>query len=157
MSNLPPRYRYILAFGSNLGDRAHNCRQGIIQLGAYVRFLRFSPETITPPLRSPLYDTQDHEDYLNFIAETSSALAPAALYQCISEIEDRIGHPRADKWQPRKIDVDILLWARDEHQDFSCCTRLHYRDDGGLCIPHPSLIQRGFLLTALRDDFKIVV
>jgi 2-amino-4-hydroxy-6-hydroxymethyldihydropteridine diphosphokinase len=158
MSNSLLPYRYVLAFGSNLGDRRHHCQEGVRLLSAHVEFMRFSPWQLTAPLRSPHYDTLDHEDYLNFVGEAASGLSPEALYREIVIIEDLLGHPRARKWQARQFDVDILLWARNNHQDFSLCSPLAYAGEmhgAALSIPHPPLAQRDFLLQALHKELEI--
>lgn len=148
-------YRYILAFGSNRGDRANNCQRGIALLSEHCRFRRFSPGTRTAPLSSPHHNTAGHDEYLNFIGEAESALEPASLYRFIAGIEDAIGHDRYERWLPRHLDVDILLWAYNDHELFSHCTPRRYEDEQGLSIPHYGLWQRDFLVQALQEDFGI--
>lgn len=141
-------YRYILAFGSNLGDRNLHAQKSLALLSPWVEILRQSPWLCTKPLSNKLYDTQDHEDYLNFVVEALSPLDPYQLYGEISKIEDRIGHDRSAKWLPRQIDIDILCYARhQEGKEFLACERLTLaaHELSNLTIPHPCLDSRDFL------------
>ncbi|MFK7826984.1 MAG: 2-amino-4-hydroxy-6-hydroxymethyldihydropteridine diphosphokinase [Oligoflexales bacterium] len=149
-------HRYLLSFGSNLGNRQENCQFGLELLSQHVRNIRCSRWISTEPLTSPEYDTTDHQDYLNFVLEVSSCLSPAQLYRMIVSIEDKIGHSRADKWLPRQLDIDILFWANNDHRDFVSCSPLSYSNiDDDLLIPHQGFWSRDFLLNLIEKDLCI--
>lgn len=141
----------MLAFGSNLGDRPHNCQRGIALLAPSLSFLGFSPWLTTEPLQAPGYDTSAHEPYLNFVADIATHLTPSSLYQEIVRIEDLIGHQRSRKWLPRHLDIDILLWAHNHHTRFADCPPLRFNAHESLVIPHAQLGERQFLLQALKS------
>ncbi len=54
-------------------------------------------------------------------------------------MERRLGRERAERWGPRSIDIDILVFG-DEAVD-----------EAGLHIPHPRLTERAFALAPLVD------
>jgi 2-amino-4-hydroxy-6-hydroxymethyldihydropteridine diphosphokinase len=147
-------YRYLLAFGSNLGDREAHCRRGLDVLATVLTIRHSSPWVYTPALISPLYDCSDHGEYLNFVIDSATALGPEQLYQEIVAIEDRIGHDRQSKWRPRQLDIDILAWSDNDAALFvSCSPRRWYGELSQLQIPHPELQQRTFLLEAIASLF----
>jgi len=139
-------FRYLLAFGSNKGQREKHFQTGLSLL-AKTGLLRWkSRELITAPLSSPLYDTSSHETYLNMVADWETHLAPPELYYEISQIEDFVGHDRKKKWQPRELDIDLLFWAKNDASIFTDCSRLLYHMAGGsLQVPHPDFWKRQFL------------
>ena len=147
-------YRYILAFGSNKGNRKKHCFRALESLTQYASILRQSAWLITKPLRSKDYDTCDHEDYLNFIVEIKTNLRPVALYKQIQKTEDLIGHSRKRRWLPRELDIDILFFSKDDHIDFNDCTMLIFKESG-LKIPHQSFFERDFLVNLVKSNFKI--
>ena len=149
-------HRYLLSFGSNLGNRQQNCEQGLQLLSQYVQDQRCSRWISTAPLTSSEYDTTDHQYYLNFVVVGSSSLNPPDLYDVIAAIEDRVGHSRVEKWLPRNLDIDILFYAKDDHQDFIACSPLkYYSKYNSLEVPHQGFWQRGFLQELVEQDLGI--
>lgn len=137
-------YTYILAFGSNLGDREANCLRGEQYLSKFGSILRISRHLHTEPLKSDKFQVEENQEYfLNYILEYRTTLAPLPLYEKIRIIEDELGHSRGSKkWASRFLDIDILELKREEKLSFS---------EGGLHIPHPELQNRPFLLELLKD------
>ncbi|NRA46767.1 MAG: 2-amino-4-hydroxy-6-hydroxymethyldihydropteridine diphosphokinase [Oligoflexales bacterium] len=149
-------YRYLLSFGSNLGNRHENCEHGLKLLSQHLKNIKCSRWISTPPLRSVEYDTTDHGDYLNFVLEASSSMSPPELYRLIVKIEDQIGHSRADKWLPRQLDIDILFYAEDDHHEFATCSPLSYScKNSDLVVPHTGFWQRDFLQKLVHQDLAI--
>ncbi len=145
-------YIYILAFGSNLGDRERNYQRGRDYLVQFGEILRSSPSIYTEPLESPLIPTVENQNhFLNAIIEYRCPLGPQALYDKIVDIENELGHDRLHKWAPRHLDIDILQFAEDiPGQHFHRSRQLHWKQ-GTLCIPHPELQNRPFLLQLLEN------
>lgn len=147
-------YRYILAFGSNLGDRYENCLKGETYLRKFVDFIYTSKKIITEPLRSSKYETEDHEKYLNYICEINTSNSPCELYLKIVQIEDKVGHRRDRKWAPRSLDIDILFAARNDAKLFDDCSQINLIDP--IQIPHCGLPKREFLWTLLSKYPRLV-
>jgi|GEM_PF-627031 len=160
-------FRYILAFGSNLGDRAAHfdvAQERLTAAGGI--FLRETPRVVTAPLPSLEHDVSAHEAYLNMVCEVRCPLAPDILYEAIVSIEDALGHPRGLAWQPRALDVDILLCglepvcvpqrndAFSRGADFRACLPVRFAA-GTLRVPHHGLPSRAFLRDFLQRDFAL--
>jgi 2-amino-4-hydroxy-6-hydroxymethyldihydropteridine diphosphokinase len=54
-------------------------------------------------------------------------------------VEKGLGRERAERWGPRTIDIDILVYGGETV------------DEPGLHIPHPRLTERAFALAPLVD------
>lgn len=148
------QYRYLLALGSNLGDRNQNCERALAMLGTRVSIVQVSRTMATPPMASDEHDTADHDEYYNLVADVATDLTVPELYRHLSYIEDRLGHDRQRRWAPRHMDIDILLAAYNDAPDagaFQFCTPIYYHDPEGLEVPHRGLPTREFLLLLLQD------
>lgn len=156
MTYNPPKkkYRYLLSFGSNLGDKRKNCEKGLEALLTFCTLEKMSPFIETPPLKSDLYKTENQTSYTNMICAVISNDLPDKLYEKIVRIEDKIGHNRSAKWLPRHLDIDILLWAKDSNQDFSKCLPLSFHKNS-LIVPHEELLKRDFLLDLSSLHLKL--
>ncbi len=132
-------YTYILAFGSNLGNRELSCHRGENHLLRLGEILRRSKLLYTKPLKSEIFQIDENqEDFLNYVIEFQSTLNPQTLYKEIRIIEDLVGHNRLRKWAPRHLDIDILFVSKNGLE-------LSLNDEEGLCIPHPEFAKRFFL------------
>ena len=99
-----------VGLGSNLGDREALLMRAADALDA----LRISP-----------------------VIETD--LDPAALLDRLLDVERGLGRVRAERWGPRTIDLDLLLYGD------------RTVDEPGLTVPHPRLHERRFALEPLLD------
>lgn len=93
---------------------------------------------------SSIYQTaawgmQQQPDFYNQALKIETAFQPHQLLKKLLEIENIIGRIREEKYGPRIIDLDILLF-NDETVD-----------DENLKIPHPHLPQRKFALVPLNE------
>jgi 2-amino-4-hydroxy-6-hydroxymethyldihydropteridine diphosphokinase len=125
-----------LGLGSNLGDRAAN-------LWEAVRRIAEIPNTSVVAL-SHLYETKpvgpvEQGWFLNAVAHVDTAVEPVGLLEAVKRIEREMGRTPTDRWGPRVIDVDILLYGDQELRSEA------------LTIPHPELWNRRFVLVPLRD------
>lgn len=149
-------YRYLLALGSNLGDRVENLKTALFLLEPFLRVLRQSPWQWTKPLRHATYKTDDHEDYVNFVCEAVCLLDPTELYQrVIVKIEDELGHCRAEKWRPRQLDIDILFAAKNDGDAFFLCSAVQLNQGNALIVPHKDYFDRLFWRQMVEEDLKI--
>lgn len=147
-------YRYILAFGSNLGDRRKNCLLGLTTLLKSCTLINRSSLIKTKPLISDKYDAIEQDNFINMVCDIESKNLPSELYSDIVEIEDQIGHKRTKKWLPRKLDIDILLWAKNSHKTFSKCKPLSFNHNS-LRVPHSDLLSREFLIRLIESQLDI--
>jgi len=128
--------RAYLALGSNLGDRLALLQGAVDRLATApgTRVIACSRVYETAPVGGPPQDA-----YLNAVVEIDTALDPHALLALAQQLERDARRVRAERWGPRTLDIDILLY--DD-------VRL---DEPDLVIPHPRMWERGFVLAPLRD------
>ena len=128
--------RAYLALGSNLGDRHARLQSAVDALAAAVgvEVVAVSRVYETAPVGGPPQGA-----YLNAVVAIEAALDPHALLALAQGIERDAQRVRAERFGPRTLDVDLLLY--DD-------VRL---DDPELTLPHPRMWERGFVLAPLRD------
>jgi 2-amino-4-hydroxy-6-hydroxymethyldihydropteridine diphosphokinase len=124
-----------LALGTNLGDRQGNLTQALQLLTEKVNVTAISRLYET----APAYVTEQPA-FLNLAVKGYTDLAPAELLVYLKELEARIGRKESVRYGPRKIDLDILFY-----DDWVIENPPH------LHIPHPRMIERGFVLHPLAD------
>ena len=125
---------YILS-GGNLGKRQENLEKA----AAFIedrcgKILR----------RSGLYETaawgiETQPDFLNQVLELETRLSPEELLIGLLDIEKEMGRIRGEKFGPRTIDLDILLFGS------------HIMQTPLLEIPHPRIAERRFVLEPLAE------
>ena len=96
---------------------------------------------------APLGPT-DQPRYSNAVAHIESALAPHELLDQLQAIELKQGRERkAERWGPRTLDLDILLFGE------------RIISDERLCVPHYHMHARPFVLLPLAElcpaDFQL--
>jgi 2-amino-4-hydroxy-6-hydroxymethyldihydropteridine diphosphokinase len=125
-----------LGLGSNMGDRQAHLEAGVAAIG------RLEGNGVLQ--RSPLYESEpwgpvEQPNYLNMVIEISTALPPEELLRLCKEIEKQQGRVPGERWGPRPLDIDILLY-----EDW----RIHTES---LAVPHPRMWERAFVLRPLAD------
>jgi dihydroneopterin aldolase/2-amino-4-hydroxy-6-hydroxymethyldihydropteridine diphosphokinase len=126
-----------LALGSNLGDREENIKNAIqkINLLQKTKVLKQSKFIYTNPLGGPANQSK----FLNAALKIRTALSPTTLLKSLKIIEKDLGREKNVRNGPRKIDLDILLYA----------DRIIRKKD--LIIPHPRMFDRDFVLKPLSE------
>ena len=126
-----------LGLGANLGDREKNIRSALEALAATegVWIGRVSSLLENPAVGGPA----DSPPFLNAAAEIKTTLGSHALLHRTLEIEKSLGRVRVQKWEPRTIDIDILLFG---DQIIS---------SQELVVPHPLMHERRFVLGPLAE------
>ena len=125
-----------VGIGSNLGDREANLRSAIELLSAEdgIEVVAVSEVRETEPV-GPV----DQGPFLNGVVQVKTALPPVELLERLLSVESRLGRVRAERWGPRTIDLDLLLYGSERV------------DEPGLTVPHPRLHERRFALEPLLD------
>ncbi len=119
-----------IGLGSNLGDRRAILDRALERLGP----LRVSRIVETEP-----WGRADQPKFLNAVAEISTDLEPDALLGRLLSLEGEFGRVRSERWGPRTIDLDLLLYG-----DRRVRTE-------ALDVPHPRLASRRFVLEGLAE------
>ncbi|MGO4301259.1 2-amino-4-hydroxy-6-hydroxymethyldihydropteridine diphosphokinase [Leifsonia sp. RAF41] len=126
----------VLAFGSNLGDRAATIRSAVDALRTEpgIDIQSVSRLYETPALKPDGID-DEAPAYLNAVALVRTLLEPLGLLAAVNEVEDRLGRVRDEHWGDRTIDIDIV--------DFDGIVS---DDDPRIVLPHPRAHERAFVL-----------
>jgi 2-amino-4-hydroxy-6-hydroxymethyldihydropteridine diphosphokinase len=125
---------YLLT-GGNMGNRKAMLQQAIQLLNEYCGLVT---------AESSLYETAawgktDQSAFLNQALELSTTLNSKQLIRKILKVEKLMGRERKEKYGPRIIDIDILLF-NDEVYDIPF-----------LKLPHPEMQKRRFVLVPLAE------
>jgi 2-amino-4-hydroxy-6-hydroxymethyldihydropteridine diphosphokinase len=127
--------RVFVGLGANLGDR-------LAALRLACAALRDLPATEVLAVSS-LYRTAPWQasgpDFLNAVVELRCGLEPLALLQGLQAIESAQGRQRPYPNAPRTLDLDLLMFGQ------------RVLDTPQLCLPHPRLHLRGFVLQPLLE------
>jgi len=142
------RVTVYLGLGTNLGCREENLETCIRRLSGQNEPAGlegpFTPGDLLLLRSSATYETEpwgfpDQGPFLNCVLEMSTAVDPAELLAGVKELETAMGRQAGERYGPRLIDIDILLYGRE------------VVDLPGLQIPHPRLHQRAFVLVPLAE------
>ena len=128
--------RAFVGLGCNLGEREALMRQACDDLAHL-------PET-TLVRASSLYETEpvgdtEQPEFLNAVAMLDTTLTARQLLWNLQLIERRLGRVRTQRWGPRTMDLDLLLYG-----DLVL-------DEAELRLPHPELTRRAFVLVPLVE------
>lgn len=125
-----------IGFGSNMGCKVGNIRRALLVLGQEkrIRFLEESSYYRTAPVGKI-----DQDWFVNLVARVETSLAPEELLKFCLETERKLGRVRKEKWGPRVIDIDLLVYEGCE------CA------DTNLELPHPRILERAFVLAPLLE------
>lgn len=128
--------RASVGLGANTGDAIGTVRAAMDALAQLpgTRLIRRSPLYRTPawgPIAQP--------DFINAVALLDTSLDASSLLEGLLGIERDFGRIRAERWGPRSLDLDLLLYGEA------------VIDEPGLHVPHPHLHERAFMLVPLLD------
>ncbi len=126
----------IVALGSNLGDKTANIDTAIALLTEVgdVRLLARSRNYATEP-----WGKTDQDWFVNAAIAVATSLSPRLLLARCKDIERRMGRVETERWGPRIIDLDLLVY------------RGISIDEPDLVLPHPHIGARAFVLAPLLD------
>ena len=125
-----------IALGSNIGDRQQTLLTSVHKLDALpnTKVIRSSHIYETAPVG---YTNQP--SFLNMVIAVETAYDPHELFSEMGRIEAEAGRIRVEKWGPRTLDLDLLLYNELK------------LNDPALMIPHPRMGERQFVLVPLMD------
>jgi len=125
-----------LGLGANLGDRRASIKTALRKLAVQptIRLARVSSLYETAPV-----GVTDQPFFLNLVAAVRTSLSPQALLDILLHIENQMGRVRTERWGPRVIDIDLLLYGGEQIAL------------PGLTVPHPRLRERSFALIPLAE------
>ena len=129
-------YSAFLGLGSNVGERQKFLTGAIEELKAL--------QNVKVVWASSVYETDpfgniDQPKFLNAAIEIETQLIPAELLKELKRIEQHVGRVSAERWGPREIDIDILVYDG------------LVVDEEPLKVPHVELAERKFVLVPLKE------
>ena len=125
-----------LGLGANLGDRLSTLAEALRRVDEL--------EGTTVLVVSRVYETEpwgvaDQPAYANVVAHARTSLRADEFLDALHEVEDALGRERGERFGPRTIDIDILLFGDEEWASPT------------LTIPHPRLTEREFVVVPLLE------
>ena len=125
-----------IALGSNLQNPQQQLHSAI---SAIAQLAQSSIGPISSFYRSTAVGPGKQPDYLNAVLRLDTKLEPLELLDELQNIENSQGRERQERWGPRTLDLDLLLYGD--------VTLISPR----LTIPHPRMHQRNFVLYPLQE------
>jgi 2-amino-4-hydroxy-6-hydroxymethyldihydropteridine diphosphokinase len=119
-----------IGLGSNLGDRRAMLAGALESL---------HPRRVSSVVETEPWGKTDQPRFLNAVAEIETDLEPDDLLRRLMDLERGLGRERGEKWGPRTIDLDLLLYGDRQVRS----------ED--LSVPHPRLHERRFVLEGLAE------
>ena len=125
-----------VGLGANVGPREVTLLRAVDLLAEFddVEVLAVSQLRETEPV-----GVMDQPPFLNGAARVETSLGPRALLEVLLETERALGRVREERWGPRTIDLDLLVYGD------------RTVDEPGLRVPHPRLQERRFALEPLAE------
>lgn len=125
-----------LSIGSNLGNRLDNIINAVKKLNSIV-------QTKVNKV-SNIYETEpvgekNQPAFLNIAVEIETELNPLELLSEVKKIENELGRTPRERWGPRIIDIDIILYG-------NVCI-----NDERMVLPHAEFRRRRFVLEPLVE------
>jgi len=135
ITEVKPVVAYV-GLGANLGEPRQQLQEAISRLHAAeeIEVVRASSFYRTPPLGPP-----GQSWYINAVIQVRTRLTPEELLRVLHRVEEDLGRVRRERWGPRLIDLDLLLYNG---------VILSGLD---LCLPHPEMHRRSFVLVPLAE------
>jgi len=126
----------VLGLGGNIGDTRSLMREAIEHLAGQPDV---AVKAVSALYRTPPWGKTDQPPFLNAAVKIETDLSPQELLGVVLSVEQALGRERKERWGPRTIDIDILIYGG------------RTVDEPGLCVPHPRLTERAFALAPLVD------
>ena len=125
-----------IGVGSNLADPVHQVTSALDSLESFPGTRLVARSHL---YRSPPFGHLDQPDFINAVAHIETTLDPETLLSELLRLEQAHGRVRVLANGPRTLDLDILMYGTECHQN------------AHLTLPHPRLAQRSFVLLPWLD------
>jgi len=123
-----------IGLGSNLENPKQQIKHAVDELRCLPdsRYIEDSGLYFSRPM-----GPENQPDYYNAVALIETQMEPLVLLDYLQAIESKLGRVRTQRWGPRVIDLDILLYGDRQISSHR------------LQVPHPGLNEREFVLYPL--------
>ncbi len=125
-----------LGLGSNVGSREDYLKRAVENLSSSseINVVKCSSVYETKP-----YGNLNQSNFLNAVVMVETDLEIVSLFKLIKNIEKDLKRTYTEKWGPREIDIDLLLFNEVVHKDEL------------LEVPHREIEKRDFVLVPLLE------
>lgn len=124
-----------VALGSNLEEPLLQLKKAYKALGEVVEIVKASSIYKTAPVGGPV----GQGDFLNAVVSVQTRLSAQQLLKALHKIEAAQGRERVVRWDARTLDLDLLSY------------KTLILDTKRLVLPHPRIMERGFVLVPLCE------
>lgn len=124
-----------IGLGTNLGERLVQLQYAREQIKSRIG----SMVLVSSVYQSEPWGDAEQPWFYNQVIAVQTDLTPHAVLDCLLDIEQEMGRIREERFGPRIIDLDILLFGRQ------------IISDSILKIPHPRMTVRNFVLIPLME------
>ncbi|HEY0275648.1 MAG TPA: 2-amino-4-hydroxy-6-hydroxymethyldihydropteridine diphosphokinase [Paenirhodobacter sp.] len=150
---------FLLALGANLPAEAGVPARTLIAALARMPAEGLDLRAVSRFYRSPAFPSGSGPDYVNACAVVRAPVSPAAVLAALHRIEESLGRVRIQRWQARKIDLDLiaagdaLLPDAETHRQWRelPLERQLRETPAQPVVPHPRLQDRAFVLIPLAE------
>jgi 2-amino-4-hydroxy-6-hydroxymethyldihydropteridine diphosphokinase len=125
-----------IGLGSNLDDPSSHITQAFLDLDTIEQT---QIDSYSPLYRSSAVGPGQQDDYINAAAKINTDLPAINLLRALQAIERKHKRVKTERWGPRTLDLDILLYGNEIIQN------------NELTIPHRQIAFRNFVLNPLFD------
>jgi 2-amino-4-hydroxy-6-hydroxymethyldihydropteridine diphosphokinase len=131
--------RCLVSFGANIGDAKATIRSAADLIRQRLcnsqDDFRISRLFRTAPIGGPV----GQPPFINAVAAITTSATVWDVWRCISDVEFQLGRIRNERWEARRIDLDVLLFEQ---------MRIWTPH---LKVPHPRMCMRRFILLPALD------
>lgn len=125
-----------VGIGSNEGDKILNLKKAVKEIS----ILNYCVvESVSSVYETLPFGNLNQANFLNAVLKIKTTLTLNELFVQLKGIEKKLGRIKREKWGPREIDLDILLY-----------NDLIFSDEI-ITLPHEGLIYRDFVLVPLVE------
>ena len=128
--------RAFVGLGSNLDDPRLQLDRAVVALS---QTCGIELQRVSSYYRTKPWGEIAQPDFLNAVAQIDTTLTAPMLLAQLVHIEAAAGRTREQRWGPRTLDLDLLLYG-----DMAC-------DTTQLQLPHPRMQERAFVLAPLAE------
>ncbi len=125
-----------IGLGSNLEGPKEQIKRALIALNDTTDI---EVSGLSSLYRSKPLDGSDQPDYINAVCRVKTHLSALELLYVCQGIESKQHRVRDERWGPRTIDLDIILYGTQVIASKK------------LVVPHPEMMNRAFVLVPLKE------
>ncbi len=125
-----------IGLGSNLEGPKEQIKRALVALNDTTDI---EVSGLSSLYRSKPLDGSDQPDYINAVCRVKTHLSALELLYVCQGIESKQHRVRDERWGPRTIDLDIILYGTQVIASKK------------LVVPHPEMMNRAFVLAPLKE------